>query len=123
VEEPGQPLAVAVQEALRHRRLLLVLYACGHLSVGVTEVGDALLAACPDVAILLTSEPPLRLSGGTIWRVPPMALPVAARHAPPPAPAESEPVRLFLDRARARCPRSSATRTASQTITLLPPRH
>src|SRR5699024_12796132 len=107
----------------RHRRCLLGLDSCAHVSEGVTGVGEALLAACPDVAILLTSEPPLRLSGGTIWRVPPMALPVAARHAPPPAPAEAEAVRLFLDRARARCPRSSATRTASQTITLLPPRH
>ena len=119
VEEPGQPLAVTVQEALRHRRLLLVLDSCGHVAEGVTEVGEALLATCPDVAILLTSEPPLRLSGGTIWRVPPMALPVAARHAPPPDPAEAEAVRLFLDRARARDSRFSVSATGLETITLL----
>ena len=118
-EEPGQPLAMTVTEALRHRRLLLVLDSFGHVSEGVTEVGEALLAACPGVAILLTSELPLRLSGGTIWRMPPMALPMAARHAPPPDPAEAEAVRLFLDRARARAPRFSVSAEELETITLL----
>lgn len=119
VEEPGQSPAVTVTEALRHRRLLLVLDSCGHVPEGVTEVGEALLAACPGVSILLTSEHPLRLSGGTIWRVPPMALPVAARHAPPPDPAEAEAVRLFLDRAHVRDPRFSVSAEELETVALL----
>lgn len=119
VEEPGQPLSVTVTEALRHRRLLLVLDSCGHVPEGVAEVGEALLATCPGVSILLTSEHALRLSGGTVWRVPPMALPVAARHAPPPDPAEAEAVRLFLDRARARDPRFSISADGLETVTFL----
>lgn len=109
VEEPGRPLSTTVTQALRHRRLLLVLDGCGHIEATVDEVGRELLASCPQVSLLLTSEAPVRLPGGTVWRVPPMALPAASRNAPPPDPAESEAVRLFLDRARTRDPRFSAT--------------
>ena len=50
----------------------------------------------PRFPLLLTSEAPVRLPGGTVWRVPPMALPVAARNAPPPDPARAEAVRKYL---------------------------
>ncbi|WP_121180432.1 LuxR C-terminal-related transcriptional regulator [Nocardiopsis sp. Huas11] len=109
VEEPGQPLSATVTEALRHRRLLLVLDSCDHVANEVVGVGEALLASCPNVSVLLTSEEPIRLSGGTVWRVPAMAPPLAARNAPPPDPADGEAVRLFLDRARTRDPRFSAS--------------
>ncbi|WP_026118888.1 LuxR C-terminal-related transcriptional regulator [Nocardiopsis ganjiahuensis] len=109
VEEPGLPLAATVTEALRDRRLLLVLDSCEHIADEVTEVGESLLTECPSVSVMLTSEIPVRLTGGTVWRVPPMALPVAARNAPPPDPADAESVRLFLDRARARDPRFTAS--------------
>ncbi|MEU3017920.1 MULTISPECIES: LuxR C-terminal-related transcriptional regulator [unclassified Nocardiopsis] len=105
VEEPGLPLGATVTEALRDRRLLLVLDSCEHIADEVTEVGETLLAECPAVSVLLTSEVPVRLAGGTVWRVPAMAPPMAPRNAPPPDPEDSEPVRLFLDRARSRDPR------------------
>ncbi|GHD26110.1 hypothetical protein GCM10007147_23880 [Nocardiopsis kunsanensis] len=119
VEEAGRPLSNTVSQALRHRRLLLVLDGCGHIEAAVDEVGKELLASCPQVSLLLTSEAPIRLPGGTVWRVPPMALPAASRNAPPPDPAESEAVRLFLDRARTRDPRFSATADELEEIALL----
>ncbi|WP_159940923.1 MULTISPECIES: LuxR C-terminal-related transcriptional regulator [unclassified Nocardiopsis] len=119
VEEPGQPLAATVTEALRDRRLLLVLDACEHVAEEVVEVGEALLSACPAVSILLTSEDPIRLTGGTVWRVTPMALPLPARKGPPPDPSGSEAVRLFLDRARTRDPRFSVSREELETVTEL----
>lgn len=119
VEEPGRALSKTVAQALRHRRLLLVLDGCGHIEETVDEVGRELLATCPQVSLLLTSEAPIRLPGGTVWRVPPMALPAASRNAPPPDPAESEAVRLFLDRARTRDPRFSATPDELEEIALL----
>ncbi|MBE1456750.1 putative ATPase/DNA-binding CsgD family transcriptional regulator [Nocardiopsis terrae] len=119
VEEPGLPLADTVTEALRDRRLLLVLDSCEHIADEVAEVGEALLAECPAVSVLLTSELPVRLAGGTVWRVPPMALPVAARNAPPPDPADAESVRLFLDRARARDPRFTSSETELETVATL----
>lgn len=119
VEEPGQPLSATVTEALRDRRLLLVLDSCEHVAEQVTEVGEALLAACPAVSILLTSEDPIRLTGGTVWRVTPMALPLPARKGPPPDPSGSEAVRLFMDRARTRDPRFSVSRQELETVTEL----
>ncbi|WP_116244938.1 tetratricopeptide repeat protein [Nocardiopsis sp. FIRDI 009] len=119
VEEPGQPLSVTVTEALRSRRLLLVLDPCDHLTDAVTEVGETLLTSCPAVTVLLTSRDPIRLCGGTVWRVPPMALPVAARNAPPPDPANAEAVRLFLDRARARDPRFTVSGRELESVAVL----
>lgn len=119
VEEPGQPVSATVTEALRHRRLMLVLDSCEHIPDEVAEVGAALLASCPEVAVLLTSEVPIRLPGGTVWQVPPMAPPMAARNAPPPDPADGEPVRLFLDRARLRDSRFSVSREDLETIAVL----
>ncbi|WP_017571516.1 LuxR C-terminal-related transcriptional regulator [Nocardiopsis halotolerans] len=119
VEEAGQPLSVTVTEALRDRRLLLVLDSCEQVADQVTEVGEALLAACPAVSVLLTSESPVRLSGGTIWRMTPMALPLPARKGPPPDPARAEAVRLFMDRARTRDPRFSLSREELETVTVL----
>ncbi|WP_184372227.1 LuxR C-terminal-related transcriptional regulator [Nocardiopsis metallicus] len=119
IEEPGLPLAATVTEALRDRRLLLVLDSCEHIADEVTEVGEALLTECSAVSVLLTSELPVRLTGGTVWRVPPMALPVAARNAPPPDPADAESVRLFLDRARSRDPRFTASGAELEAVATL----
>ncbi len=119
VEEPGQPLAITVTEALRDRRLLLILDSCEHVAAEVTEVGEALLESCPSVTLLLTSEQPVRLSGGTVWMVPPMSLPPTARNAPPPDPTTAEPVRLFMDRARARDPRFTVSPAESETVAAL----
>ncbi|MDT0331718.1 LuxR C-terminal-related transcriptional regulator [Nocardiopsis lambiniae] len=119
IEEPGQPLATTVVEALRDRRLLLVLDSCGHVAEAVTEIGETLLACCPEVSVLITALEPVRLSGGTVWRMTPMALPVAARNAPPPDPGDSEAVRLFLDRARIRDPRFSVSPDELETAAVL----
>lgn len=119
VEEPGAPLATTVVEALRDRRLLLVLDSCEHVVDEVTEVGETLLAACASVSLLLTSEQVVRLSGGTVWMVPPMSQPAVARNAPLPDPATTEPVRLFLDRARARDPHFEASPQELEAVTAL----
>ncbi|MFD6097135.1 LuxR C-terminal-related transcriptional regulator [Nocardiopsis flavescens] len=119
VEEPGQPLGTTVAEALRDRRLLLVLDGCDHVADAVTRIGETLLASCPGVSILLTALDPLRLPGGTVWRMTPMALPVASRNGPPPDPADSEAVRLFLDRARIRDQRFDPSRPELETVAVL----
>jgi predicted ATPase/DNA-binding CsgD family transcriptional regulator len=76
-EEQGAPLAQTLAEALRSRRMLLILDTCEH------QVGDAatlvqlLLARCPWLRIIATSREPLRVRGETVWRVPPLDLPPA----------------------------------------------
>jgi predicted ATPase len=87
----------ALKEALRSRRLLLVLdnfeQAIG-AAIGVAE----LLEACPGIKILVTSREALRVRGEHIYPVPPLSLPQRSDAA---SAGESEAVQLFVDRAAA----------------------
>jgi predicted ATPase/DNA-binding CsgD family transcriptional regulator len=103
-EEAGRPLLETLADALRSRRLLLVLDNCEHLIDACAQVSRLLLASSPGLRLLVTSREPLRVAAETIWRVPPLSV------APPDAnPAAGnafryEAVRLFADRAAASCP-------------------
>ncbi|MGE5286862.1 MAG: ATP-binding protein, partial [Micromonosporaceae bacterium] len=98
-EEPGRPLEATLADALRGRRLLLILDNCEHVVNACAQLCEHLLAHCPWLRVLATSREPLRLPGETVWRVPPLSLP------PPSALehelAQHEAVRLFTDRAAA----------------------
>ena len=106
-EEPGRPLVATLTDALRPKRLLLVLDNCEHLLDACARLADALLRACPHATVLATSREALGIAGETAWRVPSLSLP-APRDAEPPLPPEAltryEAVRLFVDRAVAAQP-------------------
>jgi non-specific serine/threonine protein kinase len=114
-EEPGRPLAATLAEALRPRRVLVVLDNCEHLLDACAVLTEALLGACPGVRVLATSRAPLGAGGEALCPVPPLRLPPAgdgAPGAPAPAPAQlaqSEAVRLFADRAAAARPGFAVT--------------
>jgi predicted ATPase/DNA-binding CsgD family transcriptional regulator len=101
-EEPGRLLAATLTDALRPRRLLLILDTCEHMVDACAALAHQLLAGCPRLRLIATSREPLRVRGETAWRVPPLELPSLpggpdglaelARH---------EAVRLFADRAAA----------------------
>jgi predicted ATPase/DNA-binding CsgD family transcriptional regulator/Tfp pilus assembly protein PilF len=74
-EEQGVPLAQTLAEALRSRRLLLVLDTCEHQVSECATLVQLLLARCPWLRIIATSREPLRVRGETVWRVPPLDLP------------------------------------------------
>jgi predicted ATPase/DNA-binding CsgD family transcriptional regulator/Tfp pilus assembly protein PilF len=74
-EEPGVPLAHTLAEALRSRRMLLVLDTCEHQVSDCATLVQLLLARCPWLRIVATSREPLRVRGETIWRVQPLDLP------------------------------------------------
>ncbi len=74
-EEPGVPLAQTLAEALRSRRMLLVLDTCEHQVGDCATLVQLLLARCPWLRIVATSREPLRVRGETIWRVQPLDLP------------------------------------------------
>ena len=101
-EEPGQPLDATLEDALRGRRLLLILDNCEHLVAACAQLCERLLASCPWLRVLATSREPLRVPGETIWRVPPLSLPPSdtAAHEL----AEHEAIRLFTERAAAARP-------------------
>jgi len=101
-EEPDRLLAATLTDALRPRRLLLILDTCEHMVDACAVMAHQLLAGCPGLRLIATSREPLRVRGETAWRVPPLELPSVsggqdglaelARH---------EAVRLFAERAAA----------------------
>ncbi len=130
-EEPGRPLTATLADALSAERLLVLLDNCEHLIEPCATLADALLRACPHLRILATSRQALGIAGETTFRVPSLSL-SAALDAPtastpgedgarepiagmPPAPggielpAQSEAVRLFVERARAALPSFALT--------------
>src|ERR1700730_5761555 len=93
-EEQGVPLAQTLAEALRSRRMLLILDTCEHQVSDCATLVQLLLARCPWLRIIATSREPLRVRGETVW-------PVASPRPPPAgAPAAElaahEAVRLFV---------------------------
>lgn len=68
------PLLTLV-DALRDRRLLLLLDNCEHLRAASGELVAALLRATPGVTVLATSRAPLGVPGELVWRVAPLQVP------------------------------------------------
>jgi predicted ATPase/class 3 adenylate cyclase len=98
-EEPGRPLLATLTDALRPKRLLLVLDNCEHLLDACARLADALLRACPQVRILATSREPLGMAGEAPYRVPSLALPEPGSRPSVEALTHYEAVRLFVERA------------------------
>src|SRR5262249_16616015 len=118
-EEPGRPLLATLADALRPRRLLLVLDNCEHLLDASARLADARLRAGPRLTPLATSREALGIAGETVWRVPSLALPtVPDPHHPPPVEtlARCEAVALFVDRAQAVQPRFALTPTSAPAV-------
>jgi predicted ATPase/DNA-binding CsgD family transcriptional regulator/DNA-binding XRE family transcriptional regulator len=100
----GRALPDLLAEALRHRRLLLVLDNCEHLVDACAGLAELLLRTCPGLVILATSREPLGVAGEITWRVPALRLPAPAASASGEQVAACDAVRLFLERARAVVP-------------------
>jgi predicted ATPase/tetratricopeptide (TPR) repeat protein len=74
-EEPGVPPLDTLTEALRGRRVLLVLDHCDHLAVACTDVSQRLRSSSGGLLVLAASREPMPANGGITWPVPPLALP------------------------------------------------
>jgi predicted ATPase/DNA-binding SARP family transcriptional activator len=96
-------LADTARGYLRGKQLLLVLDNFEHLLSAAVTVADV-LAAAPDLRILVTSRSALNLSGEQILPVPPLPLPDLARLPPPSDLAAQPAVALLLARTRAHTP-------------------
>jgi predicted ATPase/DNA-binding CsgD family transcriptional regulator len=98
--EPGRPLAETLVDAVRSRRMLLVLDNCEHLIAACASLCQQLLASSPGLSVLATSREPLRVAAEAVWSVPPLTLPPAeATDAAEIGSADA--IRLFADRAAA----------------------
>ena len=121
-EEGGRALLATLADALRAKRLLLVLDNCEHLLDACAALADALLRACPHLTLLATSREALGIAGETVWRVPSLAVP-AGPAGQPPLPVETltryEAVALFVDRAQAVQPRFAVTPASAPAVVAL----
>src|SRR6516165_2636347 len=96
---PGQSSLEAAASQLANARVLIVLDNCEHLLEASARMAEALLHRCPGVVVLATSRAPLGVGGETTWRVPSLSLPTELRLEPVEAVAQSDAMRLFIDRA------------------------
>jgi predicted ATPase len=99
-ERAQRSLADQLKAVLGARRLLLVLDNFEHVLPAAPFVAD-LLEACPSLKVLATSRVALHLTGEHLYPVPPLALPDAGGALPLGDLAQTEAVRLFVERARA----------------------
>lgn len=74
-ETAALPLVERLVDALRHRRMLLVLDNCEHVIGACARLAEVLLRACLSLTILATSREPLAIPGEVTLRVPSLALP------------------------------------------------
>ena len=103
-EQAGVPIVQSLKQALRPRRMLLLLDTCEHLAQACAELAEDLLGACPDVQILATSREPLGTNGEVVWRVPSLEVPDPRAAAKPEQMTAYAATRLFIERATAARP-------------------
>jgi predicted ATPase/DNA-binding CsgD family transcriptional regulator/DNA-binding XRE family transcriptional regulator len=114
-ERAGNFLIDLVLEALRPRKLLLIMDDCDRQVAACGALAQQLLRAAPNLVILATCREPLDVRGEVAWRVPAMAL--APARASVDDIRASEAVQLFVARARSVAPwfqltESNASRVA-----------
>jgi predicted ATPase/class 3 adenylate cyclase len=96
-DRAGMTTTETLIEFLRSKQLLLVLDNCEHLLDPIAELVEALGRACPGVVVLATSREGLAIEGERVVPVPALSAP--ATDADLATVAESEAVRLFVERA------------------------
>jgi non-specific serine/threonine protein kinase len=104
----------ALAQALRPKRMLLVLDNCEHLVDAVCAMLDALLDAAPGLRVLATSREALGLRGEVIVPVKPMETPPP--DATPTQVWSSDGARLFLQAAELACPHLPFGDDTAQTV-------
>src|SRR5262249_6010331 len=94
---------------------LLVLDNFEHVLDAAPELGE-LLAACPQLKLLVTSRSPLHLAAEHELPVPPLQLPDLTRRPDPASPSPYDSVVLFVERARAVKPDFALTGANAQAV-------
>jgi len=95
---PGVPALERVVSGLLDRHVVLLLDEAEHLD-DIGKLVAALLAACPDLRLIVTSRKRLELEQEYVWQLGGLTLP-SDEAAGSAAAANSDAVRLFLQRAR-----------------------
>lgn len=108
LERGRRSVLTSLTEALRDRRVLLVLDNCEHLVEACAELIAAILTHCRELAVMATSREALGLPVEVTWRVPSLSVPRAASPGPHEL-LECQAARLFIERAQAIRPEFKVT--------------
>jgi len=99
-EASDRPLVDLLKAYLREKQTLLLLDNFEHLAPAALLIAD-LLAAAPDLKVLLTSREVLHIYGEHEYAVPPLSMPDMRRLPPLERLTQYEAVQLFIERAQA----------------------
>lgn len=102
-ETPGLPPIDRLKDALRDKRMLLLMDNFEQVVSGAPILSD-LLEACSGLKMVVTSREALRVRGEHLWQVPPLQQPDLAQALDVTQLAQIPSVSLFIDRARATRP-------------------
>ena len=116
-EQAGKSIQGTLVEALKTKRLLLVLDNCEHLIEACASLAADLLRSCPGVHLLASSREALNVTGEQIYRVPSLSLPDPKRAQTVESLSQFEAVRLFIERARAVQPSFAVTDENASAVT------
>ncbi len=105
-EQPGRAMLETLTNALKTRKMLLVLDNCEHLITACAHLAHTLLTHTTHLQILATSREALDIPGEKIYRVPTMTVALSDWKTP----ADSDAVSLFVERAQAVLPTFTLTR-------------
>jgi predicted ATPase/DNA-binding SARP family transcriptional activator len=108
-EQPGRPLLDALLDSVRAKSLLLLLDNCEHVIETCAQLAESLLRAAPSLHIVASSRETFGITGETVYRVPPLALPDPRHLGNLNALAHNDSVHLLVDRAQAAYPQFRLT--------------
>ncbi|MBI5565384.1 MAG: tetratricopeptide repeat protein, partial [Chloroflexi bacterium] len=108
-EEPGRPLMTTLFDRLRTRHTLLILDNCEHLIEASAQFANALLRACANLRLIVSSREALGIAGEMSFRVPPLAVPDPRQLPSLEALKQFDAVKLFADRATMALPSFTVT--------------
>lgn len=103
-EQSGKALVQTIAEHLATKNLLMVLDNAEHVLEACAQVSHAVLSACPELRILVTSRERLGIVGELTYRVPSLSVPESEQLATPEKMAQYESARLFIERAQLQQP-------------------
>ena len=103
-QETGRPLLEILTNYLREKKVLLILDNCEHVIEASAQLAEALLQACPNLCILVSSREALGIPGEAAYRVPSLSLPDTRLAQSAETLRQCEAARLFMDRAKTALP-------------------
>ncbi len=115
-EQPSQTAIDALTTFIAEKQMLLIFDNCEHVIEASAQLVEALLRACPNLHILVTSREALRVPGEMMWHVPPLNMPDPTNLPELERAASYDAVELFVNHAALAQPGFSLTQDNLATV-------